>query len=257
MGFDKEKMILGLDISTSCIGVTLLLTNGIDEPKIIQMTHVSPKISSNKKGVEALILRKEAFEHNFLTAYKDLGITDVVIEEPLLSANNVDTVATLLRFNGMISEAIYRVLGIVPVYISSYDARKYSFPELMSIRKYNKAGKCYSLSHVKKCIKDNHLVLFGAYPFDIYKKQIMMNLVSDKFPYINWIYDKDGELKKENYDACDSLVCVLAYINLCNLGEEQCEITTYKISYTNKEAKINYKVKIWDRLYDKLLTIPI
>ncbi|KAA6368939.1 MAG: hypothetical protein EZS28_035534, partial [Streblomastix strix] len=30
----------------------------------------------------------------------------------------------------MISDSIYRYLHIVPQYISSYDARKFSFPEL-------------------------------------------------------------------------------------------------------------------------------
>jgi hypothetical protein len=50
----------------------------------------------------------------------------VVIEEPLLQSNNVNTVATLLRFNGMISKSVFDTLG-VPDFISSYDARKYSF----------------------------------------------------------------------------------------------------------------------------------
>jgi hypothetical protein len=62
----------------------------------------------------------------------------VVIEEPLLQSNNVNTVATLLRFNGMISKSVFDTLGVVPDFISSYDARKYSFPELMSVRKFKK-----------------------------------------------------------------------------------------------------------------------
>jgi hypothetical protein len=47
----------------------------------------------------------------------------VVIEEPLLQSNNVNTVATLLRFNGMISKSVFDTLGVVPDFISSYDAR--------------------------------------------------------------------------------------------------------------------------------------
>jgi hypothetical protein len=66
----------------------------------------------------------------FIEKYKDIGIDHVIIEEPLISSNNSITVSTLLRFNGMISDCIYNVLGIVPDYISSYDARKYSFPDL-------------------------------------------------------------------------------------------------------------------------------
>jgi hypothetical protein len=57
--------------------------------------------------------------------------------EPLLQSNNVNTVATFIRF-GMISKSVFDTLGVVPDFISSYDARKYSFPELMSVRKFKK-----------------------------------------------------------------------------------------------------------------------
>ena len=106
-----------------------------------------------------------------------LSYSDVVIEEPLLSSNNVNTVATLLRFNGMISEAIYRIIGVVPNFISSYDARMYSFPELVSIRKYNKKGEEYPIEHIDDAIKKDNIVLFGAYPFDVDKKTVMMNII--------------------------------------------------------------------------------
>lgn len=253
----KNDLILALDISTACIGVTLMLDDGSDLPKIVKITHIVPKISSKIKGIESLILRKEIFEKDFLVTLKDMGITHVVIEEPLLSSNNTVTVSTLLRFNGMISESIYRVLGIIPDYISSYDARKYSFPQLMSIRKYNKKGEIYSLQHVKKAIKDNHVVLFGSYPYDIDKKTVMMNLVCDMYSDIQWIFDKKGELKKENFDACDSLVCALAFVNLKRHGEGNFEITDYEINEGKKETIIKYKTKVWEQTYDKTLTLPI
>lgn len=66
----------------------------------------------------------------------------------------------------MISDSVYRILGIVPEYISSYDARKYAFPELMAIRKFNKKGEEYSKDKILTAIKKNKLVLFGEYPFD-------------------------------------------------------------------------------------------
>ena len=143
--------------------------------------------------------RKAIFETEFLTTLVDSGITDVVIEEPLLSSNNSYTVGTLLRFNGMICDSVYRVLGIVPSFISSYDARTYSFPELLALRKFNKKGEEYGLKSIKKSIKDNHVVLFGAYPYDVDKKVVMMNKVDEMYPNIDWILNKDGEIKKENY----------------------------------------------------------
>lgn len=248
---NNKDLILALDVSTACIGASLLINEGNDLPKIIKITHIVPKVSSKIKGIESLILKKEVFENDFLNSLKDIGITHVVIEEPLLSSNNVNTVSTLLRFNGMISESIYKILGIVPSYISSYDARKYSFPELVSIRKYNKKGTIYSLSHFKKSIKENHAVLFGSYPFDIDKKQVMMDLVCEKYPEIKWIYNKKGELKKENYDACDSLVCGLAFINIKNYGTDDCNIISYNIETNKNQTIIYYKIKIWNKIYDK------
>ena len=203
------RYVLGLDVSTACIGVCVLKDNGDDRPEIVYLSHKTPKIPRKIKGIEALFLRKQIFEDEFIkdiaTAY---SITDVVIEEPLLSSNNANTVATLLRFNGMISETIYRILGIVPNFISSYDARAYSFPELISLRKYDKKGREYPLKHIKDSIKNGKIVLFGSYPFDIDKKLVMMNMVNDMYgkENISWAYNDKGELRKENYDACDYTV---------------------------------------------------
>lgn len=252
------RYILGLDVSTACIGVCVLKDNGDDKPEIVYLSHKTPKIPRKIKGIEALFLRKQIFEDEFV---KDIAtsytITDVVIEEPLLSSNNVNTVATLLRFNGMISECIYRILGIVPNFISSYDARTYSFPQLVSLRKYNKKGEEYPLKHVKDAIKKNKIVLFGSYPFDIDKKMVMMNMVNEMYGQdnISWIYDAKGELKKENYDACDSLICALAYVNINHHGLEEPVISDYTIEQNDNFIEVKYTTKIWDREYNKTLIL--
>ena len=96
------RIIMGLDVSTSCIGVSIIADFGDGNPEIMKITHISPKVPNNVNGIEALLIRKNLFETEFLTTLIDMGITDVVIEEPLLSSNNSYTVGTLLRFNGMI-----------------------------------------------------------------------------------------------------------------------------------------------------------
>lgn len=257
---NNPRLILGLDISTACIGVSLVLDedNG-EQPKIVLLTHISPKTKKKAKGFDALIQKKDIFENEFLVTLSTCGITDCIIEEPLVSSNNANTVATLLRFNGMVGDAVHRVLKIVPEFISSYDARMYSFPDLVSLRRFNKRGEEYPLSHVKSAIKKNHVVLFGDYPFDIDKKSVMMNKVQDLYPDIPWVLDKKGELKKENYDACDSLVCVLAFINLYKNGNkmEPPVIIESLIDNSNpeNEAEITYVTSIWDRKYKKRLII--
>lgn len=252
------RKILGLDVSTNCIGACIVVDDGnSDKPEIIKLTHISPKVSRKKEGVEALLLRKKIFEETFISTIKDVGITDVIIEEPLISSNNAFTVAALLRFNGMISDSVYEHLGVVPNFISSYDARTYSFPELMSIRKFNKKGEEYPVEHILKAIKKDHLVLFGSYPFDVDKKSIMMNLVNSMYDDIKWVYnEKNGELKKENYDACDSLVCALAYVNINHHGIEKPVISTFEKKGNDTVGHtIDYKVRIWDREYDKRLNL--
>ena len=250
------RIIMGLDVSTVCIGVSIIADFGDGNPEIIKITHVSPKVSSKIKGIEALLRRKNIFENDFLPTLKDIGITDVVIEEPLLSSNNSYTVGTLLRFNGMICDSVYRVLGIVPSFISSYDARTYSFPDLMAIRKFNKKGEELSLTQIKKSIKDNHVVLFGAYPYDIDKKVVMMNKVNEIYPNIDWIQNNKGEIKKENYDACDSLVCALAYVNINRHGIEKPIITQSIINQvSDKPIEIQYTMEMWGHQYEREITL--
>jgi Holliday junction resolvasome RuvABC endonuclease subunit len=202
---NESTFCLGLDVSTKTIGIALFENEG-KSGKLKLLHHVTPKIKPQPKHkMQELFEKVKIFEDEFLNKYSDIGITKVIIEEPLLRSNNVNTIATLLRFNGMISRSVYDTLGVVPEYISSYDARKYAFPELLAIRTHDKKGEPYT----EKQIAKNKPVLFGAYPWDIDKKEVIWNLVSDSEPQINWLYCKNKTLKKENYDMSDALVCVI------------------------------------------------
>lgn len=252
------RIILGLDVSTACIGVCVIRDDGSDKPTILSLTHKTPKVSKNIKGIEALFIRKRIFEEECLIEIKEkFDITDVVIEEPLLSSNNVNTVATLLRFNGMISDSIYSVFGIVPNFISSYDARMLSFPKLVALRKYNKKGVEYPIKHIENAVKKNNIVLFGSYPFDIDKKTVMMNMVNELYHdnEIAWTYNDKGELRKENYDACDSLICALAYVNINHNGIDKPSIVEYAITENDNNTVVQYKTKIWDKIFEKKLIL--
>jgi hypothetical protein len=244
---DNKEVYLGCDVSTQTIGFCLLIDDGSDYGKIVELTHISPKVSNKIKGIEQLFIKKKIFEE-FLIKYKDFGIDHVVIEEPLLRSNNVNTVSTLLRFNGMVSDCVYNILGIVPNYISSYDAREYSFPELMSIRKYGKDEKQYEYSKIHKEIKDCKLVLFGGYPWTIDKKTVIQGKVADVFPDIEWLYNKKEELKKENFDACDAYVAVLGFMNKKRFGELSFSSEIVGESNDGKGTReIVYTVKYWNR----------
>ena len=191
--FKNKPKILGLDISTKTIGFALFDISG---SKLLELTHFSPKIKPQPEDkLEELMMKANAFQ-KVLDNYKDMGITRVIIEEPLLNSNNVYTVGTLLRYNTLICKLIYDVLGIIPEYVSTYNSRKDAFPELVQ---KNEKGK---------------YVLFGGYPKDINKKQVIWEHVNDVCPDINWLKGKNDVLKKENFDMADAVTCVIGYFNM-------------------------------------------
>jgi hypothetical protein len=200
MKFKKSPKILGLDISTKTIGFALF---DINSSKLLELTHFSPKIKPQPEvKIEELLLKAEAFKKH-LEDYRDIGITKVIIEEPLLNSNNIYTVGTLLRYNTMILKSCYEILGIVPTFISTYNARKYAFPSLVN---KNDKGKN---------------VLFGGLPKDIDKKHIIWENVNSVCPEVKWLYGKNGQLKKENYDMSDAATAVIGYVNMEKQGVKE------------------------------------
>ena len=191
--FKNKPKILGLDISTKTIGFALFDMTGSN---LLELTHFSPKVKPQPEDkLEELIKKADAFKEH-LQLYKDMGIVQIVIEEPLLNSNNIYTVQTLLRYNTLILKNCYDVLGILPTFISTYNARKFAFPDLVGP---NDKGRN---------------VLFGGYPKDIDKKQVIWEHVNVVLPDIKWLYGKTGSLKKENYDMADAVTCVIGYVNM-------------------------------------------
>ena len=201
----KSTYALGLDVSSKTIGIAVF---DIATKKLIMLKHVSPVVKPlPDSNMEVLFKKANIFREEFLNVYHDFGITKVVIEEPLLRSNNVNTVATLLRFNGMVARDVYEILGVVPEFISSYDSRKYAYPELMSVRTHKKKDNT-PLSD--KEIAKNKPVLFGAYDDKVDKKMVVWEKVADLEPQIEWFYDKKNKLKNENFDMTDAYTCIRA-----------------------------------------------
>ena len=189
----NNPKVLGLDVSTKTIGWCLF--DSFNQ-ELLELTHISPRPKTKTDNkIEELILKAEVIKTK-LEEYKNLGITKVIIEEPLLNSNNVYTVGTLLKYNAMVSKTIWDVLGVVPDYISTYNSRKFAFPELV---KENDKGK---------------FVLFGGLPKDIDKKQIIWDLVAKREPQITWLYTQDNTLKKECYDQSDAYCAILGYMKM-------------------------------------------
>jgi hypothetical protein len=192
---DSPK-VLGLDVSTKTIGWSLF---DIQNKELLELTHVSPIPKPKVEDkIEELILKSNIFRQK-LEGYAGMGIKYVVIEEPLLNSNNVYTVGTLMRFNTLVCKEVYDILGVVPQFISTYNSRKFAFPELVQ---ENDKGK---------------FVLFGGLPKTIDKKNVIWDLVAKQEPQITWMYTRNNTLKKENFDMTDAYACALGYMKMMKI----------------------------------------
>jgi hypothetical protein len=188
----NSPKVPGLDISTKTIGWALF---DIQSRELLELTHFSPKIKPKPEDKLAEMMAKVDQFKEKMVDYTNVGITKVIIEEPLINSNNIRTVAILMRYNSFITRVIYDVLGILPEYISTYDSRKFAFPTLYAP---NSKGK---------------KVLFGGYDRGCDKKHIVWEQVSTKEPHLTWMYTRNNTLKKENYDMCDAYTCVLGQMS--------------------------------------------
>jgi len=194
-------MILGLDISTSCIGYSLFDENG----KLIELNCV--------KFRDKLTTFEKLEEFKKATAYlKKFPITFIAIEEPLKKFmgkfSSATTIALLNFFNGMISAYLYLEFGIEPMYFNVNTARKLVFPtpvKSKTITTENKDLDSSISSEETEEIEDK----------DEKKsiKHVIWNKVMQLEPQINWRYGpKSRKLLDENFDMADSYVIGLAML---------------------------------------------
>tara|TARA_R110002051_G_scaffold226136_1_gene288892 strand:+ start:1102 stop:1695 length:594 start_codon:yes stop_codon:yes gene_type:complete len=192
MEFKNLPKVLGLDISTKTIGWALF---DMSNRQLLELTHFTPKLKPKPEDkVEEHLLKAVAFGEK-LKELKGLGVVDVIIEEPLLTSNNLYTVGTLMKYNSMIVKTVYDILGIIPKFVSTYNARKFAFPSLV---RENGKGK---------------RVLFGGFEKGCDKKKIIWDEVIKLEPDIKWQYTRNDTLRKECFDMADAYTCVKGYMS--------------------------------------------
>ena len=165
-------MILGLDVSTSITGYTI-----VDNGKIIlngawdtrKYKNFFDKVVHVKDGLE--IIRKEY----------GTRITAVYIEQSLQSFrsgfSSAKTLSTLSRFNGIVSWLVFDQYKITPEYLAATSARK--------------------LCGIKV-------------PRGQKAKQVVLNFLVDNEPAFVLEYTRNGNPKPECYDKADSMVIAKA-----------------------------------------------
>lgn len=168
-------MILGLDISSTCVGYSLFSEDG----DLITIGYV--KLNSK----HSLFERLTEFEKH-MEEMADFDIKHIAIETPLKKFagkfSSANTISVLNQFNGMISAFCYMKWGVEPVYYNVNTARKTSYPNV----KFGKGT-------------DGKIAVWEQ--------------VSKLEPHINWKYGpKSRKLVKENFDMVDAYTTGLCHV---------------------------------------------
>jgi hypothetical protein len=172
-------MILGLDISTSCVGISIFNEDG----SLMSLNYVKLKGDSLFEKYDEFVSFMEENEfHKFL-------IKEIAIEEPLKAFKgrftSADTIQKLAQMNAMISLWCYQTYELEPVYYNVQTARKNAFPDLKLPQK------------------------------EANKKLKVWEKVVECEPQINWIYSKKtAQLIKENFDMSDAYTVGKAHISV-------------------------------------------
>ena len=170
-------MILGLDVSTSITGITILEKDGT----------LVYNDSWDTRKYKSFFEKVDYVEKKIIHLSKLYGgFERVFIEESLQTFrsgfSSAKTLSTLARFNGVVSWLVYRILQAEPEYIAATSARK-----LCGIK-------------IPKGVK---------------AKGVVMKYVLDNVPSITIEYTKFNNPKPECYDKADSWVIAKAGYTLC------------------------------------------
>ena len=166
-------MILGLDISTSIVGATILVGGEVKETAAWDMR--------NKNHFPDVFSKYNHVRGELLDLHSNYKIEHVFIEQSLQmfrsGFSSAKTLSTLSSFNGVVSYLCYREMGIRPEYIAAPSARKACG---ITITRGSKA-----------------------------KEQVVKFLL-DKEPSFVVEYTKSGNIKPAYYDIADSIVIAKA-----------------------------------------------
>lgn len=178
------ECLLGLDISTSCIGICIL---EIKTGQLMVLDHIDLKSKKFDNEYKKADFVKTQLEQIITPEY--YKIENIYIEEAVKmfgkGFSSAGTITTLNRFNGIISYLIYGLYNNVPKMINVRSAR------------------------AKLGIKVNQNI-----KKQVSSKQQVFEQVMALNPNITWITHiaKNGKLKgqivydKENFDRCDAFV---------------------------------------------------
>lgn len=171
-------MTLGLDVSTSCIGLSIFDEDG----KLMSLNHIKLDGENLFEKMNSFICFMEENE------YDKFRIKYLAVEEPLKAFkgkfSNADTIQKLTAMNYMVCFWCYKNYELTPTHWNVQTIRKIAFPDLLLPKK------------------------------ETNKKHKVWEKVMEREPQINWVYSKrTHKLSTENYDMADAYA-----VGLCNIN---------------------------------------
>jgi len=169
----KKCVTLGLDISTSITGATVL-----QDGKIVETSFWDTR---NKRHFSSIYHKARHIRDKLQDIQDRHHLDSIFIEQSLHSFrsgfSSAQTLSTLSRFNGIVSWLCADIFQIEPQMIAATSARKRAG---VSIKRGDNA------------------------------KQKVLEFVIDKYPSIEIQYTKHGNPKPGVLDMCDSIIVALA-----------------------------------------------
>lgn len=138
-----KNMILGLDVSTSKIGIAVMDY----DKKIVSSDLIKFKTETSLEE------RAKLFENKLIKLKKHYPIMEVFVEEPFIAfgggKTTAHTMAKLQRFNGMCCYSIFSIFESLPIMVNVRTARNKLGIKIPKGTKQNETKK-YIIEYVQK-----------------------------------------------------------------------------------------------------------
>ena len=168
-------MILGLDVSTSITGATVMTLTG-------EVLYCEAWKFQNKRYYPDLISKAEEVRNLLLAIKEEYDIEAVFIEQSLFAfmrgKSSAKTLLTLSKFNGIVGWLVWDVFGIQPEFLGATQARR-----ACGVPKKQKGE-------------------------DI--KKVVLKFLLDNEPNFSYNITKNGNPQPGTYDRADSLIIAKA-----------------------------------------------
>lgn len=183
--------VVGLDVSTSVIGIAIINYGEPNGSNIIALDHV--ELSKYDNLYDKATAFRTKMGQLYCAHVMNCSFKHIIIEDPLMrfqqGMSSAATIARLNQFNGMASYIVFDMFNIKPVHVSAARARK-----LANVVIDRKGGQ--------------------------HKKQVFEHMQKYDLSNVVWKTKKNGDIVDYAYDITDAYVVARAQVVAESRGEK-------------------------------------